>query len=169
MGQGIDINLWFNNNAGEAVDYYLSIFKDSKIIGTEYYTEAGEEITGHRKGDIVTIEFELLGTRFVAINAGPEFTFSPAVSFSVPCRTQEEIDYYWDALSAVPEAEQCGWLQDKYGLSWQIVPVVLTEMMAKGKPEQRKRITEKYLGMKKFIIKDLEEAFASDGSNNMLN
>lgn len=165
MEQGIDINLWFNNNAGEAVDYYLSVFKDGKITGIEYYTEAGEEITGHKKGDVVTIEFELLGTRFVAVNAGPEFMFSPAVSFSVKCKTQEEIDYYWNALSAVPEAEQCGWLQDKYGLSWQIVPVILIEMMEKGNPEQRKRITEKYLGMKKFIIKDLQEAFASDGSS----
>lgn len=167
MKQGIDINLWFNNNAEEAVNFYLSVFKDGKITGTEYYTEAGEEITGHKKGDIVTIEFELLGTSFVAVNAGPEFTFSPAVSFSVKCKTQEEIDYYWNKLSAVPEAEQCGWLQDKYGLSWQIVPVILIEMMEKGNQEQRKRITEKYLGMKKFIIKDLEEAFDSDGNNRI--
>ncbi len=167
MKQGIDINLWFNNNAEEAVDFYLSVFRDGKITGTEYYTEAGEEITGHKKGDIVTIEFELLGTCFVAVNAGPEFTFSPAVSFSVKCKTQEEIDYYWNKLSAVPDAEQCGWLQDKYGLSWQIVPVILIEMMERGNQEQRKRITEKYLGMKKFIIKDLEEAFDSDGNNRI--
>ena len=132
MTQQITPNLWFNGNAKEAIDFYLSVFKDSKILSTDYYTEVQENITGHKKGDLLTIEFELLGTRFVAINAGPEFVFNASVSFSVECETQEEIDYYWGKLSAHPEFEQCGWLQDKYGLTWQIVPKALGEMLAKG-------------------------------------
>jgi len=157
--QNITPNLWFNNNAKEAVDFYASIFKDSKILGTDHYTDVGEEITGHKEGDIVTIEFELLGTRFVAINAGPEFTFNPSVSFSVECETQDEIDYYWEKLSADPKTEQCGWLQDKYGLSWQIVPKQLKEMLSGGNHEQRKRVTEVFMPMKKLIISELEKAY----------
>ena len=159
MTQNITPNLWFNNNAKEAIDFYLSVFKNAKILHTDYYTEVGEDITGHKKGDILTIEFELLGTRFIAINAGPEFTFNPSVSFSVECNTQEEIDYYWRKLSSVPEAEQCGWLQDKYGLSWQIVPQQLAEMLKDGTDEQRKQVVEAYMPMKKVIIVDLEKAY----------
>lgn len=159
MAQQITPNLWFNNNAKEAVDFYLSVFKDAKIVDIDYYTEVGEEITGHKKGDIVTIEFELLGTRFIAINAGPEFHFNPSVSFLVECETQEEIDYYWEKLSSVPQAEQCGWVQDTYGLSWQIVPKCLAEMLKNGTPEQRKRVTETFMPMKKMIITDLEKAY----------
>src|SRR5690348_1283950 len=105
MTQQITPNLWFNNNAKEAVDFYLSIFKDSRVLQTDYYTNVREDITGHKAGDILTIEFELLSTRFVAINAGPEFSFTPAVSFSVDCKDQAEIDDYWTKLSAVPQAE----------------------------------------------------------------
>jgi len=159
MTQNITPNLWFNNNAKEAIDFYLSVFQDAKILHTDYYTEVGEDITGHKKGDILTIEFELLGTRFIAINAGPEFKFNPSVSFSVECNTQEEIDYYWEKLSSVPEAEQCGWLQDKYGLSWQIVPKQLAEMLKDGTYEQRKRVFEVYMPMKKVIMADLEKAY----------
>jgi len=159
MTQNITPNLWFINNAKEAIDFYLSVFKDAKILHTDYYTEVGENITGHKKGDILTIEFELLGTRFIAINAGPEFKFNPSVSFSVECNTQEEIDYYWEKLSSVPEAEQCGWLQDKYSLSWQIVPKRLAEMLKSGTEEQRKRVFEVYMPMKKVIIADLEKAY----------
>jgi len=157
--QQITPNLWFNGNAKEAVDFYLSVFKDGKILSTDYYTEVGEEITGHKKGDIATIEFEILGMRFVVINAGPEFQFNPSVSFSIECRDQEEIDYYWKALSAVKEAEQCGWVQDKYGLSWQIVPEGFDKMLINGTEEQRKRITEAYMPMKKLIIEDIEKAY----------
>lgn len=159
MKQGVVANLWFNNNAKEAIDYYLSIFKDGRILAIDYYTDVGEEITGHANGDIVTIEYEILGTKFIAINAGPEFAFSPSVSFMVECDTQEEIDHYWNALSAKPEAEQCGWLQDKYGVTWQIVPSELNNMLKAGTAEQRKRVTEKFMKMKKFVIKELEEAF----------
>ena len=159
MTQQITPNLWFNNNAKDAVDFYLSVFKDGKILNTDYYTEVGEEITGHKKGDIVTIDFEILGMRFVAINAGPEFRFNPSVSFSIECRTQEQIDYYWEKLSAVPEAEQCGWLQDKFGLSWQVVPENFSRMLTQGTEEQRKRMTEVFMPMKKLIISDLEKAY----------
>lgn len=157
--QQIIPNLWFNNNAQEAVDFYLSVFKDGKITYTDYYTEVGEDITGHKKGDILTIEFELLGTKFVAINAGPEFKFNPSVSFLVECETQEEIDYYWEKLSSVTEAEQCGWCQDKYGLSWQIAPKVLNKYLKEGNDEQRKRVTEAFMPMKKIIIADIEKAY----------
>lgn len=159
MTQDIIPNLWFNNNAKEAVDFYLSVFKEGKILHTDHYTDVREDITGHKEGDILTIEFELKGTRFTAINAGPEFKFSPAVSFMVACKDQEEIDYYWEKLSTVPDAEQCGWLQDKYGLSWQIVPSSLAGMLKNGSKEQRKRVFEVFMPMKKLIVAELEKAY----------
>jgi predicted 3-demethylubiquinone-9 3-methyltransferase (glyoxalase superfamily) len=158
MAQQITPNLWFNNTAKEAVDFYLSVFKDAKVLHIDFYTEVGEDITGHKKGDILTIEFELLGTRFIAINAGPEFSFNPSISFSVECETQEEIDYYWEKLSANQKFEQCGWLQDKYNLAWQIVPKRLSEMLKTGTEEQRKRVFEAFMPMKKLILADLEKA-----------
>lgn len=131
--QKIIPNLWFNRNAKEAVDYYLSVFKDSKIISTTNYPSEGlEDFQKDFAGDVLTIEFEILGQRFVAINGGDEFKFSEAVSFTVLCRDQEEIDYYWEKLSSVSESEQCGWCKDKYGLSWQINPENMEELM--GKP-----------------------------------
>ena len=160
MQKGIVPTLWFNSNAKEAVDFYLTVFKDGRILDTDYYTEVGEDITGHRKGDIVTIDFEILGSRFVALNAGPEFVFNPSVSFTVVCTDQAEIDYYWKRLSAVPEAEQCGWAQDKFGLSWQIVPECLVTMLKEGSPAQRTRVTEAYMNMKKFNIAALEKAYS---------
>lgn len=135
MTQQIVPNLWFNGNAQEAVDYYVSVFKDARIISTEHYPDSTEEgLADFQKdmaGKVLSIEFELLGTRFVAINAGPEFTFNESVSFMVPCKDQEEIDYYWSKLSHVPESEQCGWSKDKFGLSWQIVPDNMAELMQK--------------------------------------
>ena len=151
--------LWFNGNAKEAVDFYLSVFKNGKILLVDYYTEVGEKITGHKKGDIATIEFEILKTRFVALNAGHEFTFNPSVSFTIECNNQKEIDYYWGKLSAKPEAEQCGWLQDKFGLSWQVVPKILIKMLKHGTQEQRKSVTEAYLDMKKFDVGKLNEVY----------
>lgn len=131
--QKIVPNLWFDGNAKEAVDYYVSVFPDGKIINTEYYPNTAEEgLADFQKdlaGEVLSIEYELGGTRFVAINAGSEFKFNESVSFSVPCKDQDEIDYYWEKLSAVPESEQCGWCKDKYGLSWQIVPENMDELM----------------------------------------
>jgi len=135
MSQQIVPNLWFDGNAQEAIDYYVSVFADGTIISTEHYPDTTDEGLADFQvdlaGKVLTIEFELLGTRFMAINAGPEFTHSEAVSFAVPCKNQREIDYYWEKLSAVPEAEQCGWCKDKFGLSWQIVPENMEELMKK--------------------------------------
>lgn len=125
-------NLWFNRNAKEAVDYYLSVFKDSKVIHTSYYPNEGlEDFQKDFAGQVLTIEFELLGQRFIAINAGDDFKFTEAISFTVLCKNQEEIDYYWSKLSSVPQSEQCGWCKDKYGLSWQINPENMEELMKK--------------------------------------
>lgn len=156
-------NLWFNDNAQEAVDFYLSVFKDSKLIDKDEYTAYGKEAHGHNEGDLVTIAFELNGTRFVAINGGPTFTLNPSVSFLVECKDQEEIDYYWEKLSANPEFEQCGWLQDKFGLSWQIAPKRLNEMLKNGSREQRENVTKAYMNMKKFDLAELEEAYKENG------
>ena len=128
--QKIVPNLWFCRNAKDAVDYYLSVFKDSKIISTSYYPSEGlEDFQKDFAGDVLTIEFEIFGQRFVAINAGDEFKFTEAVSFTIFCKDQSEIDYYWEKLSAVPESEQCGWCKDKYGLSWQVNPENMEELM----------------------------------------
>ncbi len=133
--QKIVPNLWFDGNASEAVDFYVSVFKDAKILSTERYPSSGEEgLADFQKdmaGKVLTVDFELLDTRFMAINAGPEFKFNESVSFMVPCKDQEEIDYYWEKLSKVPESEQCGWCKDQYGLSWQIIPENMGELMKK--------------------------------------
>lgn len=135
MSQKIVPNLWFDGNAKEAAEFYCSVFPDGKIISTEYYPESAEEGLADFQldmaGKVLMVTFEVLGMRFVAINAGPEFPFSEAVSFQVDCKDQAEIDYYWEKLSSVPESEQCGWCKDKYGLSWQIVPENMGELMAK--------------------------------------
>lgn len=133
--QKITPNLWFNHNAQEAVDYYLSVFPDSKLLSTEYYPKSESEgLADFQKnlaGKVLTIEFELSGMQFIAINAGPEFKFNPSVSFSIACKDQAEIDYYWSKLSADPKFEQCGWCVDRFGLSWQIVPENATELLKK--------------------------------------
>jgi predicted 3-demethylubiquinone-9 3-methyltransferase (glyoxalase superfamily) len=142
-------NLWFDGNAKEAVDFYVSVFLESKIVSTmPYPTEGLADFQKDLAGKELTIEFELSGNRFVAINAGPEFQFNEAVSFSIPCKDQEEIDYYWDKLSAVPEAEQCGWCKDRYGLSWQVVPENIDELM------KRPKAFANMMQMKKLVIKD---------------
>lgn len=150
--QKITANLWFDGNAKEAVDYYVSIFPDSKIISTEYYPNSESEgLADFQKdlaGDVLTVEFSLNGVEFVAINAGSEFKFSEAVSFSIACKDQEEIDYYWEKLSKNPENEQCGWCKDQFGLSWQVVPANMGELM--NKPDAFKKMMQ----MKKLIISE---------------
>lgn len=135
--QKITPNLWFKGNAKEAVDYYISVFPESMIMSTEYYPKSeAEGLADFQKnlaGEILTIEFELEGMQLTAINAGPEFKFTEAVSFAVTCKDQEEIDYYWGKLSADPKFEQCGWCKDRFGLSWQIVPENIEELMSKPK------------------------------------
>lgn len=142
-------NLWFDGNAKEAVDFYVSVFPDSKIISTEYYpTEGLADFQQALAGKELAIEFELSGNHFVAINAGPEFKFNESVSFSIPCKDQEEIDYYWEKLSKVLESEQCGWCKDQYGLSWQVVPGNMGELM------QRPNAFTRLMEMHKIVIAD---------------
>jgi predicted 3-demethylubiquinone-9 3-methyltransferase (glyoxalase superfamily) len=151
--QKIVPHLWFDKEAREAAEFYASIFPNSKVtnVTTLHDTPSGD-------CDMVT--FELSGQPFMAISAGPLFTFNEAISLMVYCETQDEIDYYWDKLSAVPDAEQCGWLKDKYGLSWQIVPTRMDEMMSNGTEDQVARVTQAFLPMKKLDIAELERAFA---------
>lgn len=150
MTKQITPNLWFDGNAQEAVDFYVSVFPGSKILSTERYPNSTEEGLADFQldlaGKVLTIEFELSGNPYVAINAGPEFKFNEAISFSVPCEDQEEIDYYWDKLSAVPESEQCGWCKDQFGLSWQIIPKNMGELM------QRPDAFANLMKMKKLVI-----------------
>ena len=150
MSQGIVPNLWCDGNAKEMVDFYLSVFKDGKELSTAYYPTSKEEgladFQMELAGQELTIEFELRGTHFTAINAGPEFTFNESVSFAVECEDQAEIDYFWEKLSSVPEAEQCGWCKDKYGLSWQIVPNNIEELL------KRPNAFANMMKMKKIVI-----------------
>ncbi len=126
-------NLWFDGNAKEAVDFYISVFPDSKIISIINYPNSADEGLADFQlelaGKVLTIDFELSGNSYTAINAGPEFKFNESVSFSIPCEDQKEIDYYWEKLSKVPESEQCGWCKDQYGLSWQVIPKNMEELM----------------------------------------
>ena len=148
-------HLWFDKEAKEAAEYYTSVFPDSKITSVTTLHDTPS-------GDCDIVSFELSGQPFMAISAGPLFKFNESVSFMIFCDTQEEIDYYWEKLSAVPEAEQCGWLKDKYGLSWQVVPSNMEEMLQKGTPEQIARVTAAFLEMKKFDIAKLKEAYKGD-------
>jgi predicted 3-demethylubiquinone-9 3-methyltransferase (glyoxalase superfamily) len=151
MLQKITPNLWFNGNAKEAVEFYVSLFPNSKVVSTAYYPHEGLlDFQKDLAGKVLTVEFELDGQRFTAINAGPDFSFTEAVSFAVACEDQEEIDYYWDKLSKVPESEQCGWCKDQYGLSWQIVPKNMEELMKA--PGAFPRLLE----MKKIVIEDFQ-------------
>lgn len=152
MQQKITPNLWFDGNAKEAVDYYVSVFTDGKILDTQYYPNSAEEGLADFQKDMagkeLVIAFELGGLRFVAINAGPQFKFNEAVSFSIACKDQDEIDYYWEKLSKVPESEQCGWCKDQFGLSWQVVPENMGELM------QRLDAYAHMMQMKKIVIED---------------
>ncbi|MDB5179777.1 MAG: yteG [Candidatus Saccharibacteria bacterium] len=142
-------NLWFNGNAKEAVEFYVSVFPDSKVNSTEYYPHEGlADFQKDMAGKELMIDFELNGNRFMAINADDTFRFTEAVSFAVECDDQEEIDYFWSKLSTVPEVEQCGWCKDQYGLSWQIVPKNMGELM------QRPDAYAHMMQMKKLVIAD---------------
>ena len=151
--------LWFDNQAEEAVNFYTSIFKNSKILSVTRYGEAGAKAAGRPKGSVMTVVFELGGQEFIALNGGPVFTFSPAISFVVNCETQEEVDELWEKLSEGGEKEQCGWLKDKYGVSWQIVPTVLGEMMQDKDPKKSEKVMKAMLQMDKIDIKTLKQAY----------
>ena len=151
--QKIVPHLWFDKEAREAAEFYTSVFPESKVTNV---TTLHDTPTG----DCDVVSFELCGQAFMAISAGPLFKFNESISFIVSCETQGEIDSYWEKLSADPEAEQCGWLKDRYGLSWQVVPAGMDEMLQKGTPEQIARVTQAFLPMKKLDIAALERAFA---------
>ena len=152
MEQKIIPNLWFDGNAKEAADYYVSVFPDGKILSVVNYPDSAEEGLADFQlelaGKPLTIQYEINGMQFVNINAGPEFKFSEAISFAVFCEDQAEIDYFWEKLSSVPELEQCGWCKDKFGLSWQIVPKNMDELMS------RPGAYAKMMQMKKLVIAD---------------
>jgi len=153
--------LWFDNQAEEAVKFYVSIFKNAKIGNITRYGKEGYEIHRRPAGTVMTVEFELQGQAFVALNGGPVFTFNEAISFQVHCRTQEEIDHYWDKLSQGGDknAQQCGWLKDKYGVSWQIVPTVLPKMMLDKDTRKSERVMQALLQMRKLEITRLKQAY----------
>jgi predicted 3-demethylubiquinone-9 3-methyltransferase (glyoxalase superfamily) len=156
--------LWFDNEAEEAARYYTGIFKNSKIGTIARYTEAGREVHGRPAGSVMTVEFELNGQPFTALNGGPIFKFNEAISFQIMCRTQEELDHYWNKLTAGgdKDAQQCGWLKDKYGLSWQVVPTALVDMMKDPDKEKAGRVMEAMLQMKKLDIAELERAYEGE-------
>ena len=153
--------LWFDDNAEEAVNFYTSVFKNSKIKTISRYGEAGHEIHGKPAGSVMTVAFELDGQAFTALNGGPVFRFNEAISFQVSCETQEEVNYYWDKLSegGDEKAQQCGWLKDKYGVSWQIIPTVLGEMLQDKDPKKSERVMSALLQMRKIDIRTLEKAY----------
>ena len=151
---------WFDDQAEEAANFYVGIFKESKISRITRYGTAGQEIHHRPPGSVMTVAFTLEGQEFTALNGGPLFKFNEAISLQILCETQEEIDHYWDHLTAGgdPKAQQCGWLKDKFGLSWQVVPVQLEEIVAGDDPERSNRAMSAMLRMKKLVIAELEQA-----------
>jgi predicted 3-demethylubiquinone-9 3-methyltransferase (glyoxalase superfamily) len=147
--------LWFDSNAEEAAQFYTSIFKNSKILQTSRYGEDGPG----PKGTVMTIRFELNGQEFIALNGGPHFKFNEAVSFVVNCETQQEVDEYWKKLTAGGKEVQCGWLTDKYGLSWQITPTILGQLIADKDPEKARRVMQAMMKMVKIDIEELKKAY----------
>jgi predicted 3-demethylubiquinone-9 3-methyltransferase (glyoxalase superfamily) len=144
--------LWFDNQAEEAANFYVSVFKDSKLNGVTRYGAEAAKVGNRPEGSAMTASFTLGGLDFTALNGGPLFEFNESISFVITCKDQDEIDYYWDKLSAVPESEQCGWLKDKYGVSWQVIPENLGELL--NSPESMAAM----LKMKKFVIEELRAA-----------
>ncbi|MCK9294824.1 MAG: VOC family protein [Desulfobulbaceae bacterium] len=157
--------LWFDNQAEEAVNFYVSIFANARILSVTHYGEEGAEVSGRPPGTVMTVAFQLAGQEFVALNGGPYFRFTEAISFVVNCESQDEVDHYWDKLSEGGDgkAQQCGWLKDRYGLSWQIVPKVLGELLADPDPKRSGRVMQAMLQMKKIDIEALKKASAGPG------
>lgn len=151
--------LWFDDQAEEAAKFYTSIFKDSKVGRIARYGEEAAEKTGRPKGSVMTVEFELEGQQFVGLNGGPMFKFTEAVSFVVNCQTQEEVDYFWEKLSEGGEKSRCGWLTDKFGLAWQVVPTVLIDMLHDKDPGKSQRVMEAVLQMDKIDINSAKQAY----------
>lgn len=154
MLQKITPNLWFDTEAEEAAGFYTSVFENSRIVHVTHYTEAGPRPAGM----VMTVEFELEGQRFVGINGGPQFTFDEAVSFQINCETQDDVDYYWERLSEGGKEGPCGWLKDRYGLSWQVVPTGMEELLNDPDPERAERAMRAMLGMSKLDVAALRSA-----------
>ena len=154
--------LWFDTQAEEAANFYISTFENSRIVRVLRYVEAGQEIHGKPAGSVMTVEFELDGQRFTALNGGPEFKFNEAISLEVTCETQQEIDFFWEALTKGGEEGPCGWLKDRFGLSWQITPTVLGEMLGDQEIDEKEfdRVAKAFLKMKKLDIAAIERAYA---------
>jgi len=166
IAQKITPFLWFDNQAEEAVNFYTSIFENSKIGSAARYDEEGSKAAGRPKGSVMTVAFQLAGQDFVALNGGPVFKFSEAVSFVVNCESQKEVDHFWEKLSAGGEEVQCGWLKDKFGLSWQVVPTVLSEMLQDKDAQKAKRVMAAMLKMKKIDIAELWRAYEARSNLN---
>jgi predicted 3-demethylubiquinone-9 3-methyltransferase (glyoxalase superfamily) len=160
MKQKIVPNLWFDTEAEEAAEFYTSVFDNSRVVNVTHYTEAGPRPAG----EVMTVEFELDGQRFIGINGGPEFKFDEAVSFEIECETQDEIDYFWEQLTEGGEESQCGWLKDRFGLSWQVVPTGMEELFADEDKSRAERAMKAMLQMGKLDIGALRRA--ADGSAN---
>jgi predicted 3-demethylubiquinone-9 3-methyltransferase (glyoxalase superfamily) len=159
IAQRITPCLWFDTQAEDAANTYVAIFRNSRIVRMSRYGKEGHEVHGRAAGSVMTVEFEIEGQRFVALNGGPHFKFNEAVSFQVHCQTQEEIDAYWGKLTEGGEEGPCGWLKDRYGVSWQVVPEVLPDMLMDPNPEKVGRVTKAFLQMRKFDIEALQRAY----------
>ncbi|MBV8899649.1 MAG: VOC family protein [Verrucomicrobia bacterium] len=153
--------LWFDNQAEEAANFYVSVFKNSGIRNVTRYEAEGHEIHGRPAGTVMTVEFQLEGQDFIALNGGPVFEFNEAISFQVHCETQDELDHYWERLSAGgdKEAQRCGWLKDRYGVSWQIIPTALAEMLQDKDAEKSRRVMSALLQMEKLDLRRLRQAY----------
>jgi predicted 3-demethylubiquinone-9 3-methyltransferase (glyoxalase superfamily) len=150
--------LWFNNQAEQATKFYTSIFKNSRMGKIARYDKSGEKVSGRKAGSVMTVEFQLEGQDFIALNGGPLFKFTEAISFVISCKTQAEVDRFWKRLSAGGKEIQCGWLKDKYGLSWQIVPTALGDLLSSKDAAKSQRVMEAMLKMVKLDIKKLKQA-----------
>lgn len=167
LQQRITPCLWFDNQAEAAANSYTGIFKNSKIKKISRYTEAGHDAHHKPAGSVMTVEFELDGQTFTALNGGPEFRFNEAVSFQIHCKTQEDIDYFWERLTpgGDPKAQVCGWLKDRYGVSWQVFPDRLPQLLADDDRERAARVMNAMLKMKKIDLNEIERAAKSDVSS----
>lgn len=154
MDQKLIPNLWFDGRAEEAAQFYVSVFENSRIVNTTHYTDVGPG----EPGTVMTVEFELNGNPFVAINGGPQFSFDEAVSFAITCEDQEEVDYFWERLTEGGEESMCGWVKDRFGLSWQVVPKGMEELFADSDPERVKRAMEAMLKMRKLDLDTMRRA-----------
>lgn len=152
--------LWFDGRAEEAVNFYVSVFRNSRIVSMSRYGEAGQDLHGQKPGTVMNVEFEIEGQSFIALNGGPHFRFNPAISFVIHCGSQAEVDYYWDRLAdgGDAKAQQCGWLSDRYGVSWQVIPEQLPRLLSDPEPGRADRVMNAMLKMQKLDIDALQRA-----------